>query len=83
MFILPLVVLGLAVLLKQSATIVILAVMFTAMPGGMNTIVYPKSIGKTCEIGAKTVTLSTIISLISLPLFLYILKYFFQNKIFL
>ena len=77
MFILPLAVLLLTVLLKQSSTIVILAVMFTAMPGGMNTIVYPKSIGKTCEIGAKTVTLSTIISLISLPIFLYILKYFF------
>ena len=77
MFILPLLVMALCLLLQQSATIIILAVMFTAMPGGMNTIVYPKSIGKTCEIGAKTVTLSTLISLISLPIFLYILKYFF------
>ena len=77
MFILPLLVLGICLLLKQSSTVTILAVMFASMPGGMNTIVYPKSIGKTCEIGAKTVTLSTIISLVSLPLFLWILQTFF------
>ncbi len=77
MFVLPLLVMALAIILNQSAIVIILAVMFTAMPGGMNTIVYPKSIGKTCEIGAKTVTLSTIISLVTLPLFLWILQTFF------
>ena len=77
MFLLPLLVMALAIILKQSTTVIILAVMFTAMPGGMNTIVYPKSIGKTCEIGAKTVTLSSIVSLVSLPLFLWILQTFF------
>ena len=77
MLILPLIVLGICLLLNQSSTVTILAVMFASMPGGMNTIVYPKSIGKTCEVGAKTVTLSTIISLVTLPLFLWILQTFF------
>lgn len=39
-----------------------------AMPCGMNTIVYPKLIGEDCKLGASMALISTVLSLITIPL---------------
>jgi predicted permease len=44
-----------------------------AMPCGMNTIVYPKLVEKDCRLGAATVLVSTVLSLITIPLCIYLL----------
>ena len=49
------------------------AVLLYAMPCGMNTIVFPKLVGKDCRLGAGTVMISTVLSLITIPLCLYFL----------
>lgn len=48
-------------------------VLLYAMPCGMNTIVYPQLVGKDCRLGAATVLVSTILSLITIPLCLHFL----------
>ncbi len=49
-----------------------IAMVICAMPCGMNTIVFPKLVGKDCRMGAGTVMISTAASLITIPLLLYI-----------
>ncbi len=44
-----------------------------AMPCGMNNIVYPKLVGKDCRHGAAIVLVSTILSMLTIPLCLYFL----------
>ena len=39
-----------------------------AMPCGMNTIVYPKLIGEDCKLGASMALISTVLSLVTIPL---------------
>lgn len=48
------------------------AMVICAMPCGMNTIVFPKLVGKDCRLGAGTVMVSTAVSLATIPLLLYI-----------
>lgn len=51
------------------------AVALYAMPCGMNTIVYPKLVGQDCRLGAATVLISTLLSMITIPLCLeFLLK---------
>lgn len=49
-----------------------ISLMVFAMPCGLNTIVLPKLVGKNCKIGAGLALVSTIGSLISIPLWLSI-----------
>lgn len=49
------------------------AVLVYAMPCGMNTIVYPKLIGEDCRIGASMTLISTVLSLITIPMCLQFL----------
>lgn len=49
------------------------AVALYAMPCGMNTIVYPKLVEKDCRLGAATVLVSTVLSMITIPLCLHFL----------
>lgn len=44
------------------------ALLVYAMPCGMNTIVYPKLIGEDCKLGATLALISTVFSLITIPL---------------
>ena len=46
------------------------AVILYAMPCGMNTIVFPKLVGKDCRLGASTVMISTVLSMLTIPLLL-------------
>ena len=43
-----------------------------AMPCGLNTIVFPRLVGEKCEIGAGLAFISSILSLITLPLLVQI-----------
>lgn len=49
------------------------AVLLYAMPCGMNTIVFPKLVDKDCRLGAATVLVSTALSMLTIPLCLYLL----------
>ena len=49
------------------------AVLLYAMPCGMNTIVFPKLVDKDCRLGAATVLVSTVLSMLTIPLYLYLL----------
>ncbi len=49
------------------------AVLLHAMPCGMNTIVFPKLVEKDCRLGAATVLVSTLISMLTIPVCLYFL----------
>ena len=49
------------------------AVLLYAMPCGMNTIVFPKLVDKDCRLGAATVLISTIVSMVTIPICLYFL----------
>ena len=49
------------------------AVLLYAMPCGMNTIVFPKLVEKDCRLGAGTVLVSTALSMLTIPLCLYLL----------
>lgn len=49
------------------------AVLLYAMPCGMNTIVFPKLVDKDCRLGAAAVLVSTLLSMLTIPLCLHFL----------
>lgn len=49
------------------------AVIMAAMPCGLNPVVYPKLIGQDCSLGAKLIPLTSILSMITIPLWLWII----------
>ncbi len=65
----PLLVFGLFKLFGLNSMIVT-AVLIYAMPCGMNTIVYPKLVGEDCRVGASMTLISTVLSLLTIPLVL-------------
>ena len=52
--------------------VIIPALMAYAMPCGLNTIVFPRLVGEKCEIGAGLAFISSILSLITLPIMVQI-----------
>ncbi len=73
LFVIPALICGSLYLLcgKEIAT---LALMIYAMPCGMNTIVFPKLVGKDCKMGAGLALISTVLCLVTLPFWLSIFK---------
>lgn len=49
------------------------AVIMAAMPCGLNPVVYPKLIGQDCSLGAKLIPLTSILSVATIPLWLWII----------
>lgn len=49
------------------------AVIMAAMPCGLNPVVYPKLIGQDCSLGAKLIPLTSILSMVTIPLWLWII----------
>ena len=49
------------------------AVTMYAMPCGMNAIVFPQLVGKDCRLGAATVLISTVLSMLTIPLMVTLL----------
>ena len=49
------------------------AVLMACMPCGLNTVVYPKMIGQDCSLGAKLILLSSLLSCLTIPLWLLII----------
>ena len=68
----PLVILGICRLFHLDA-ILPSALLMACMPTGLNTIVFPKSIGKSPELGAKLAFISHLFSCVTVPLWLSIL----------
>lgn len=48
------------------------AVFMAAMPCGLNPVIYPRLIGKDCSLGAKLIPLTAILSVATIPLWLYL-----------
>ena len=72
--ILPLAVFGLFKLLGFT-TLLPYAVLMASMPTGLNTIVFPKLVGKDCKLGARLAFLSHLFSCITLPIWLSIIQF--------
>lgn len=51
-----------------SELIVKIAVLFYCLPCGLNTVIFPKLVGEDCETGAALSMISTVVSLITIPL---------------
>lgn len=49
------------------------AVIMAAMPCGLNPVIYPRLIGKDCAMGAKLIPLTAILSMLTIPLWMYIM----------
>ncbi len=54
--------------------IIIPAVLMACMPCGLNTIVFPKLVNKDCTLGARLAMLSHLFSIITIPLWLSLIK---------
>ncbi len=72
--VLPLAVFGLFKLLGFT-TLLPYAVLMASMPTGLNTIVFPKLVGKDCKPGARLAFLSHLFSCITLPIWLSIIQF--------
>ncbi len=72
MVVLPLVIMGIMLLIGVSKEVVIFVTTFCMLPLGMNTIIFPRSLGKDCMIGVQTVSVGTALSLITMPLFVWL-----------
>jgi len=55
--------------------IMLVAVLFYAMPCGMNTIIFPNLIGEDCKLGASLAMISTVASLITIPLCVQVIEF--------
>ena len=49
------------------------AVLMACMPCGLNPVVFPKLVGQDCRLGAKLILLSSVLSAITIPLWLWII----------
>lgn len=55
-----------------SADAALVALMIYAMPCGLNTVVFPKLVGEDCRTGASLALISSILSILTIPLCLYL-----------
>lgn len=58
--------------------LVLVAVLLYAMPCGMNTIIFPSMIGEDCRPGASLALISTLCSLITIPICVRMVEWFFR-----
>lgn len=57
-----------------STEVAVISLMAYAMPCGLNTVVFPKLIGEDCRTGASLAMLSSFLSIITIPICLYLFK---------
>jgi predicted permease len=57
-----------------STEVAVISLMAYAMPCGLNTVVFPKLIGEDCRTGASLAMLSSCLSIITIPICLYLFK---------
>ena len=68
----PLVLLAVLKIFRVDVEMVKIAVLFYALPCGMNTIIFPRSVNENCEIGAGLALVATALSLVTLPIIMAI-----------
>jgi len=64
---------GLGLLMTLPEAVYPSAVIMACMPCGLNTVVFPKLIGQDCSLGAKSILLSSLLSCVTIPLWISIL----------
>ncbi len=72
LIVIPMAIGGILKLLSASESVIIPAVLLFSMPCGMNTIVYPKTVGQNCLPGASLSLISNLLACVTIPLVLYI-----------
>ena len=72
LIVLPLII-GLTLSLFADREMVQTAVLFYALPCGLNTVIFPKLVDENCEIGAGLALVTTVLSCITLPFLLTVL----------
>ena len=73
----PLLFLGLLLLIQAPAMVCILAVLTYASPCGMNVVVYPAAYGEDCKSGASMVLVSSLGSMVTVPLLFALVQQLF------
>ena len=68
--ILPLIIGSVLTVLRIDKSLVAIAVLFTALPCGLNTIIFPKSVNEDCSIGAGLAVVSTVGACFTIPVVL-------------
>lgn len=63
---------ALALFMTLPASVYPVAVFVAAMPCGLNPVIYPRLLGKDCSMGAKLIPLTAILSVITIPLWIYL-----------
>ena len=77
LIVIPLLVLGICWVVGLPKNIVVLAILAFAGPSGMNVVVFPASYGQDCRTGASIVLLSSLGSIITVPILYALVQYFF------
>jgi len=77
LLLIPLLVLVLAWVMRLSLFMATLIVLVFAGPSGMNVVVFPASYGQDCKTGASIVLLSSLGSIITVPILYALVQYFF------
>lgn len=63
---------GLGLFMELPRSVYPSAVFMAAMPCGLNPVIYPRLMGKDCSLGAKLIPLTAILSVATIPLWLYL-----------
>ncbi len=71
MLLMPLMVIAVGALFPIPREIYIITLLFNCMPVGLNSVVYPSSVGKDCSLGAGLAIVSNIAAVLTVPLFFY------------
>jgi len=72
LLVLPCATAGVMLLLRIDPTVTAVALLVSAMPCGMNTIVFPKLVGEDCRTGAALTCVTSILCCITIPLCLWL-----------
>ena len=65
---------GLACVISLPEAVYPYAVLMACMPCGLNPVVFPKMVGQDCRLGAKLIILSSVLSAVTIPLWLWIIR---------
>lgn len=73
LLLIPFMLIGVLLLLHVDTNVILLSAMTFSMSCGLNTIVFPKLIGKDCRLGVGFAVVSTVLSVITIPIVLHVI----------
>jgi len=64
---------GLSLVMTLPEAVYPSAVLMACMPCGLNTVVFPRMLGRDCSLGAKLILLSSLLACVSIPFWLNVI----------